>query len=173
MKSKIYTKTGDKGSTSLLGGTRVSKDDWRLEAAGNIDELSSAIGLIRYETDNDSQLKQIQTILFHIGAVVGTDPNKFDIKKLRKITEEDIKNLETWIDEMEKELPELKNFILPIGPIHLCRAICRRAERRLVQFKDFPTPIMKYINRLSDYLFVLARYIGHLDNQEDETVSQL
>jgi cob(I)alamin adenosyltransferase len=93
MSTKIYTKTGDKGSTSLLGGTRVSKNDARLEAAGNIDELSSAIGFIRYQTEQDDQLKQIQINLFHIGALLGTDPDQFDISKLKQITEEDVKVL--------------------------------------------------------------------------------
>ncbi len=172
MSTKIYTKTGDKGSTSLLGGTRVSKNDARLEAAGNIDELSSAIGFIRYQTEQDDQLKQIQINLFHIGALLGTDPDQFDISKLKQITEEDVKVLESWIDEMEEDLDPLKNFILPTGIIHLPRAICRRAERRLVSLK-LPEIIVKYINRLSDYLFTLARYQDKLDNVEEEIISQL
>lgn len=173
MSTKIYTKTGDQGSTSLLGGTRVSKDDWRMEAAGNIDELSSAIGLLRYNTQNDEELREIQIILFHIGSIIGTDPEKFDTKKLKQVTEKDVKMLEKWIDEMQKDLPELKNFILPTGPVHLCRAICRRAERRLVSFKYFPAPMLKYLNRLSDYLFVLARRTDYLESQPEETISQL
>lgn len=172
MSTKIYTKTGDKGSTSLLGGTRVSKNDARLEAAGNIDELSSAIGFIRYQTEQDDQLKQIQVNLFHIGALLGTDPDQFDISKLKQITEEDVKVLEAWIDEMEEDLEPLKNFILPTGIIHLPRAICRRAERRLVSLK-LPEIIVKYINRLSDYLFTLARYQDKLENIEEEIISQL
>jgi cob(I)alamin adenosyltransferase len=172
MSTKIYTKTGDKGSTSLLGGTRVSKNDARLEAAGNIDELSSAIGFIRYQTEQDDQLKQIQINLFHIGALLGTDPDQFDISKLKQITEEDVKVLEAWIDEMEEDLEPLKNFILPTGIIHLPRAICRRAERRLVSLK-LPEIIVKYINRLSDYLFTLARYQDKLENIEEEIIYQL
>jgi len=171
MASKIYTKTGDKGSTSLLGGTRVSKNDARLEAAGNIDELSSAIGFIRYQTEQDDQLKQIQIHLFHIGALLGTDPEQFDISKLKQITEEDVKLLEAWIDEMEVELEPLKNFILPTGIVHLSRAICRRAERRLVSL-EFPNIIVKYINRLSDYLFTLARYQDKIEHIEEEIISQ-
>jgi cob(I)alamin adenosyltransferase len=171
MSTKIYTKTGDKGSTSLLGGTRVSKNDARLEAAGNIDELSSAIGFIRYQTEQDDQLKQIQINLFHIGALLGTDPDQFDISKLKQITEEDVKVLESWIDEMEEDLNPLKNFILPTGIIHLPRAICRRAERRLVSLK-LPEIIVKYINRLSDYLFTLARYQDKMENIEEEIISQ-
>ncbi len=172
MSTKIYTKTGDKGSTSLLGGTRVSKNDARLEAAGNIDELSSAIGFIRYQTEQDDQLKQIQINLFHIGALLGTDPDQFDISKLKQITEEDVKVLEAWIDEMEEDLDPLKNFILPTGIIHLPRAICRRAERRLVSLK-LPEIIVKYINRLSDYLFTLARCQDKMEHIEEEIIYQL
>ena len=173
MANKIYTKTGDSGSTSLMGGTRVPKNHWRMEAAGNLDELSSVIGVIRYNTDRDEQLKEIQTKLFYIGALIGTDPQKFDISKLEKITDKDIHKLEKWIDEMEKELEPLKNFILPIGFIHVARTVCRRAERRLLDLKDFPMPILKYINRLSDYLFVLSRYQDKIESVEEEIVSQL
>lgn len=173
MSNKIYTKTGDRGYTSLLGGKRIPKNHWRMEATGNIDELSSAIGLLRYCTDRDEELKEIQTKLFHIGALIGTDPDKFDTSKLAQVTEKDVECLEKWIDQMEKELKPLKNFILPIGPVHLPRAICRRAERRLVSLKDFPAPILKYINRLSDYLFTLSRYQDKIESVEEETVSQL
>lgn len=172
MSNKIYTKKGDKGQTSLLGGTKVSKADIKLEAAGNIDELSSAIGFIRYQTEKDDQLREIQVQLFHIGALIGTDPDQFDISRLKQITEEDVKTLESWIDEMDQELEPLKNFILPVGPIHLPRAICRRAERRLVHM-DSPEIIIKYINRLSDYLFTLARFQDFVDQIEEETISQL
>ena len=174
MSNKIYTKTGDRGSTSLLGGTRVSKDDWRLEAAGNVDELSSAIGLIRNDNIKYDQLVEIQSILFHIGAIVGTDSEKFDISKLRMIKDKDVKTLEKWIDEMDKELPPLKNFILPTGPTHFARTVARRAERRLIAFKDYPAPILMYLNRLSDYLFVLARYENFKSgNLDEDTISQL
>lgn len=172
MANKIYTKTGDKGMTSLLGGTKVSKDDARLEATGNIDELSSAIGIIRYQTEMDDQLKEIQIQLFHIGALIGTDPDKFDISKLKQITEEDVKTLENWIDEMDQELEPLKNFILPVGMFHLPRTICRRAERRLVLL-NLPEIITKYINRLSDYLFTLARYQDMIEGVDEETIHQL
>lgn len=172
MSKKIYTKTGDKGTTSLLGGTRVSKNDARLEAAGNIDELSSAIGLIRYKTHKDDQLKQIQIQLFHIGALLGTDPEQFDTTKLKQITDQDVSLLESWIDEMDQELEPLKNFILPVGPLHLSRTICRRAERRLVHL-DFPDIIIKYVNRLSDYLFTLARYQDKMEGITEEIISQL
>jgi len=177
MANKIYTKTGDGGSTSLLGGTRVSKDDWRMEAAGNIDELSSVIGILRMSSSKSDQLVEIQSILFHIGAIVGTDHEKFDISKLRTITDKDVKTLEKWIDEMDKQLPPLKNFILPTGFAHLARTVARRAERRLTYFKDYPFPILVYLNRLSDYFFVLARYESFLFNTtgdfKEDTISQL
>ena len=172
MANKIYTKKGDKGMTSLLGGTKVSKDDARLEAAGNIDELSSAIGMIRYQTEMDDQLQEIQIQLFHIGALIGTDPDQFDVSKLKQITEEDVQTLETWIDQMDQELEPLKNFILPVGMMHLPRTICRRAERRLVLL-NLPEIITKYINRLSDYLFTLARYQDMIEGIDEETISQL
>ena len=174
MANKIYTKTGDRGSTSLLGGTRVSKDDWRLEAAGNVDELSSVIGLIRNNNIKYDQLVEIQSILFHIGAIVGTDSEKFDTSKLRMIKDKDVKTLEKWIDEMDKELPPLNNFILPTGLTHFARTVARRAERRLIAFKDYPFPILMYLNRLSDYLFVLARYENFKSgNLDEDTISQL
>jgi cob(I)alamin adenosyltransferase len=173
MSNKIYTKTGDKGSTSLLGGTRVSKNHWRMEAAGNIDELSSAIGIIRYDTQNDEELREIQIMLFHIGALIGTDPKKFDVSRLKQVTEQDIESLEMWIDDMQEDIPELKNFILPVGPVHLCRAICRRAERSLASSKDVHPLVLMYINRLSDYLFMLARRTDYLENTSEETIHQL
>jgi len=172
MTSKIYTKKGDRGMTSLLGGTRVSKNDARLEAAGNIDELSSAIGMIRYQTEKDDQLQHIQIELFHIGALLGIDPEQFDITKLKQITEDDIKLLEFWIDEMDQDLQPLKSFILPVGIFHLPRAICRRVERQLVHL-DFSNNIIKYINRLSDYLFTLARYQDMIEGTKEEIISQL
>jgi cob(I)alamin adenosyltransferase len=174
MANKIYTKTGDRGSTSLLGGTRISKDDWRMEATGNIDELSSVIGILRMSSSKSDQLVEIQSILFHIGAIVGTDHEKFDISKLRTITDKDVKTLEKWIDEMDKQLPPLKNFILPTGFEHLARTVARRAERRLTYFKDYPFPILVYLNRLSDYFFVLARYENFIKGDfKEDTISQL
>lgn len=181
MANKIYTKTGDKGSTSLLGGTRVSKDDWRMEATGNLDELSSVIGLIPYAAPgSEERLNYIQTILFNMMSIIGTDEEKFDITKLKDVTEDDVKILELWIDEMETELPPLKNFILPKNQAHFARTVCRRVERRMLGFK--PEYLM-YLNRLSDFLFVFARFLefkiwennGKIFGMEfkEETVSQL
>jgi len=159
MATKVYTKTGDDGVTSLLGGTRVSKDHWRMEATGNLDELSSAIGLIP-SSIHDQRLRHIQTTLFNMMAVIGTDGEKFDLGLLKDVTEEDTLVLESWIDEMDRELPQLKNFILPLGQAHFARSVCRRVERRMVGFKP---EYVKYLNRLSDYLFMYARQISFVE----------
>jgi cob(I)alamin adenosyltransferase len=180
MAKKVYTKTGDRGTTSLLGGTRVPKDHWRMEATGNLDELSSAIGVIP-SCAYDDKLKHIQTTLFNMMSVIGTDGEKFDVNLLKDVTEEDTLTIESWIDEMDKELPELKNFILPYGHVHLARSVCRRVERRMVGFKP---EYVKYLNRLSDYLFVYARYVSYtewrssnpnasIEHYQESKVSQL
>lgn len=164
---KIYTRTGDEGSTGLFGGPRVSKDDDRIEAYGTVDELNAAIGTARSagrDRQVDSQLAQIQSELFSIGAELATpDPHQH---QLRIITEHHIGRLEQWIDAHEQNLPPLKQFILPAGDgaashLHLARAICRRAERRLVTLLRSETSLspelLIYLNRLSDLLFVLTR----------------
>jgi len=171
---KIYTRTGDHGSTGLFGGPRVPKDDRRIEAYGTVDELNAAIGLVR-STDVgsqiDSQLETIQHELFSIGAELAT-PNP-DQHQMRIIAAKQIERLEQWIDKHEGELPELKNFILPVGNMattstHLARSICRRAERRIVTLagqlegteSSISNDLIVYLNRLSDLLFVLARAIN-------------
>lgn len=172
---KVYTKTGDKGTTSLYGGTKVSKGDIRIEAYGTVDELNSAIGLIRNgEIKNMyiDQLIAIQKNLFHLGAELATPLDKQFLangkSRLPKIIiEKDIEELENWIDQMEEELPPLTHFILPGGNLcashaHLSRCICRRAERITVvlgENEEIRAEVLKYLNRLSDYLFVLARKI--------------
>lgn len=171
MSKKIYTKTGDKGTTSLLGGTKVSKDDWRLEAYGTVDELNSFIGLladsmignIRSFDKSLNQLEIIQNTLFIIGSCLSYDSLGKNRINLQQISEEHISELETWIDEMDSSLPELKNFIIPGGSniaslCHVCRTISRRAERRCVAAIQYPL-ILKYLNRLSDYFFVLGRFV--------------
>ena len=173
MSKKIYTKTGDKGTTTLLGGTKVSKDDWRLEAYGTIDELNSFIGLlsielignVRFFDKSLTQLEKIQNTLFTIGSLLSYDSLGRDRMELKQITEDEIKELEIWIDEMNETLPELKNFIIPGGSdesalCHVCRTISRRAERRCVAAIQYPL-ILIYFNRLSDYFFVLARFATH------------
>ncbi len=168
---KIYTKTGDKGQTSLLGGTRVSKGHERVEAYGTLDELNSFIGLIRDQITDEHYkilLKTIQEKIFTAESWIASDP-EIKTKKLPVIEEQDIKVLEDEIDEMNKSLPELRHFILPGGAAivsycHIARTVCRRAERTVIRLKEknqMDVIIIKYLNRLSDYFFVLARKSGH------------
>lgn len=167
---KIYTKNGDKGTTSLIGGTRVPKHSLRIESYGTVDELNSYIGLIR-DQDIDkiykTQLLEIQDRLFTIGSSLAADPEKSKMK-LPDLIESDVQFLEDKMDEMDDKLPELKFFILPGGNTtvsycHLARCVCRRAERITTNLDEheFVAPIvMQYLNRLSDYLFVLGRKIA-------------
>lgn len=176
MALKIYTKTGDKGTTSLIGGTKVSKAHLRIESYGTVDELNSFIGLCRDTVQHDHSedvLKEIQDRLFTIGSALACDPEKEPKFALPDLKETDITFLENEIDAMNEELPPMKNFILPGGSIaisnlHIARCVCRRAERLVVALHDengmIDIIIQKYLNRLSDYLFVLARYIGKLHN---------
>jgi cob(I)alamin adenosyltransferase len=172
MSKKVYTKTGDKGYTSLLGGTKISKNNLRIEAYGTIDELNSFIGLLSDHLTNDQskfldtvfRLTEIQNNLFKIGSILSLDPTKKIGFELPSIDMDDVTKLETWIDDMDEKLPELKNFILPGGHVyvstcHICRTICRRAERKCI-LESIPDEILIYLNRLSDYFFVLGRYIG-------------
>jgi cob(I)alamin adenosyltransferase len=164
---KVYTKKGDSGTTQLLGGTRVSKGNLKIESYGTIDELNSFIGLIRDQEISEkyiNQILEIQDRLFTIGSHLATDFEKSKMK-LPTISDLDIEQLEIWMDEMDKELPEMKSFVLPGGHTtvsycHVSRCICRRAERVIVLLNEseFVEPlILKYVNRLSDYLFVLSR----------------
>lgn len=174
---KIYTKTGDTGTTALFGGTRVPKDHIRIESYGTVDELNSHIGLIRdqeIETHHKEILIEIQDRLFTIGAILATPPEK-EVKKngelrLKKlgIIDSDIELLEKEMDAMEEALPQMTHFILPGGHssvsyCHIARCVCRRAERLAVHL-DHNEPVaenaIKYLNRLSDYLFVLARKLS-------------
>lgn len=174
---KIYTKTGDKGTTSLFGGTRVAKHHIRIDAYGTIDELNSWLGLIRdQEIDTHSQeiLTIIQSKLFTVGAILATDPNKAILKNgekrlnISKIDQTDINLLEKEIDTMNELLPKMTHFILPGGHqtvsyCHIARTVCRRAERLAVHLyteTPFEDNVIAYINRLSDYLFVLARKLS-------------
>lgn len=173
MTFRIYTKTGDKGKTALIGGTRVSKAHLRIEAYGNVDELNSCVGLCRdLQTSPGATflLQEIQDRLFTIGAVLAQDPGKQTKMQLPDLQAEDIGVLETAIDQMTAELPEMKSFILPggsvaISSLHIARCVCRRAERSCVRLQEEEpvNPIViQYLNRLSDYLFILARYTGFL-----------
>lgn len=179
MSSKIYTKAGDSGSTSLLGGTKVLKSDLRIEAYGTIDELNSYTGLCRdLLTDESSKkiLADIQDRLFTIGAVLACDPSKEAKMRIPDLHESDIVLLEGEIDAISESLPEMKNFILPgghptISHLHIARCICRRAERACVRLDEHNNHslIIKYLNRLSDYFFVLARFTSHQLNVAENT----
>ena len=181
---KVYTKTGDKGTTALFGGTRVPKDHIRIESYGTVDELNSYIGLIR-DQDFDQHYKEvlieIQDRLFTVGAILATPPEKEVMKNGEKrlqnlgIVESDIELLEKEIDTMEEALPQMTHFVLPGGHTtvsycHVARCVCRRAERLAVHLSH-NEPVadiaIKYLNRLSDYLFVLARKLSH-DLNADE-----
>ncbi|SMO69401.1 cob(I)yrinic acid a,c-diamide adenosyltransferase [Solitalea koreensis] len=174
---KIYTKTGDKGTTGLIGGTRVPKHHLRIEAYGTVDELNSYIGLIRdqqIDPEYKHILKEIQDRLFTVGALLASDPEKSKMK-VPDLNEADISLLEKQMDLMNEELPELRNFILPGGHTivsycHLARCVCRRAERLSVQLAEESVMnelVLKYLNRLSDYLFVLSRKVAADLNAEE------
>jgi len=172
MSSKIYTKTGDKGITSLIGGTKVAKSDLRIEAYGTVDELNSYIGLCKDLLNGvvKNVLPEIQDRLFTIGSSLACDPEKEPKMRIPDLQETDITLLEKEMDLMNDTLPAMKHFILPgghttVSHIHIARCICRRAERCCVRLeqetKETELLIVKYLNRLSDYLFVLARYVSH------------
>lgn len=172
MAFKIYTKTGDKGKTALIGGTRVSKSHVRIDAYGTVDELNSFLGLvIDYQTTPAIKdlVQTIQDRLFVVGAALACDPEKEKKMSIPDLHAEDIEQLEKAIDAMNEALPPMKYFILPGGHVaistcHLARTVCRRAERLCValqeQGQELVPEILQYLNRLSDYLFVLARYTG-------------
>lgn len=174
---KVYTKTGDLGSTSLFGGHRVPKSHIRIESYGTVDELNSYIGWIRDQVDSKSELdalSEVQDRLFTIGSHLATDSDKLK-ESIPDLIESDVEFLESEIDRMEKDLPELKYFILPGGHptvslIHVSRCVCRRAERYAVRLQEVDKVeplVIKYLNRLSDYLFVLARKVGNDLNAEE------
>lgn len=167
--NKVYTKTGDDGTTGLVGGSRVKKYDLRLESYGTVDELNAAIGLLRSMGAGDNVntlLVFIQNKLFNIGSRLASDEKGDSFTANLAIKSEDVLVLEKAIDGFEEELPELRQFILPGGEsltaqCHVARTICRRAERRIVEFAEQETvdpELIKFINRLSDFLFVLARF---------------
>lgn len=181
---KVYTKTGDKGTTALFGGTRVPKYHLRIDSYGTVDELNSYIGLIRDQEINlryKEVLIDIQDKLFTVGAILATDPEKAILKNgkerlnIPKISEGEVAQLENEIDAMEAGLPPMTHFVLPGGHTtvsycHIARCVCRRAERLATELNDMePTDLMvlKYLNRLSDYLFVLARKLS-FDLKADE-----
>jgi len=181
---KIYTRTGDKGETSLFAGKRVPKNDGFIEALGTVDECNSALGLAisllpqeETYTKTRGQLIAIQHSLFDLGAAVATPRTRASHAKIEKtrFDHDDIELLEQWIDEMDAQLPQLTTFILPGGhpsgaALHMARSICRRAERLIVPLTahaDVSEDVMIYLNRLSDYIFVVSRYVNHLAKQPE------
>ena len=176
---KLYTKTGDKGQTGLIGGTRVSKNDIRLDAYGTIDELNSFIGLLTTHTLPSVDLLFLQFIqnrLFSIGSYLATDTNKVALDEVSLIPDNDITNIESEIDRLDETLPSLSSFILPggsnIGALcHICRTITRRAERRIFDVNDLyhvDNNILIFLNRLSDYFFVLSRFLTLQNGGEEK-----
>ena len=184
MTFKIYTKTGDKGETSLYGGTRVSKAAARVESYGTLDELNAFIGLAKAEISDEkvlSQLQKIQFDLFTVGSEAATPTDKLLLANGKNrldlmISEKEIIELELWMDDFDAELEPLRFFILPSGgkaaaTVHVCRTVCRRAERAMVflnETEEVRPELIKYLNRLSDYLFILARYISKISGEKEE-----
>ena len=176
---KIYTKTGDKGLTSLIGGTRVSKSSLRIECYGTVDELNSYIGLVRDQEVNAGRrplLKEIQDRLFTIGSALAADPEKSKMK-LPDLHAADVTLLEDEMDRLSLDLPELRAFILPgghpaVSHAHVARCVCRRAERLVIHLAEdafVAELVMVYLNRLSDFLFVLSRAMAHELGVEEVT----
>ena len=181
---KIYTKTGDKGETSLYGGTRVSKAAARVESYGTLDELNAFIGLAKAEISDEKVLNQLQKIqfdLFTVGSEAATPTDKLLLANGKNrldlmISEKEITELELWMDDFDAELEPLKFFILPSGgkaaaTLHVCRTVCRRAERAMVflnETEEVRPELIKYLNRLSDYLFILARYISKISGEKED-----
>ena len=177
-KSLVYTKTGDKGTTSLVGGTRVPKTHMRLEAYGTIDELNSHLGwLYTYLMDESDRsfILGVQHKLFSVGSYLATDREKTQLKCASIITWEDVSHVEREIDKLDERVPELRAFVIPGGGrgaaiCHVCRTICRRAERRILVLSETCTispELLAYVNRLSDYLFILSRKLN-FDEQNNE-----
>lgn len=175
---KIYTKTGDKGTTGLFGGKRVSKDDIRVEAYGTVDELNSFMGWLQIKIKNENQkvfIGAIQNELFVVGSHLASDPSKTKLN-IPELNKDMILQLEKSIDELDLIIPSLKFFIIPGGSeaisiAHICRTVCRRAERRVValsKLESVEESIIMFLNRLSDYLFTLSRFIAF-----DEGVAEI
>ena len=178
---KIYTKTGDKGTTSLVGGKRVSKSDVRIEAYGTSDELNSFIGLLRAQNlpqDIDMFLHYLQNKMFNIGSVLATENEKFNYVAELVPMVADVQKIEAEIDNLQQDLPEIKNFILPAGNqrialCHVCRTICRRLERRMVELQEKLAEknseikwgeSLTFVNRMSDFFFILSKKIAKSDH---------
>lgn len=179
-KSALYTRTGDMGTTALVGGTRIKKSDPRIHLYGEVDELNSFIGLAVSFLDKSfekSFFTEIQSSLFDLGSNLACEKESRAQFKLPQVKESLIKNIETEIDKMDATLKPLHNFILPGGSseastFHVCRTVCRRVERQMVDFEEqhpgeIPESALRFINRLSDYFFVLARFVNQIRNIEE------
>ncbi len=177
-KSLVYTKTGDKGTTSLVGGARVPKTHIRLEAYGTVDELNSNLGfLVTFLSDEQDKqfLQQVQDKLFVVGSYLATDREKTRLNEAGIITPEQVQVMEREIDRLDDMLPPLSAFVLPGGSrgaavCHICRTVCRRAERRILALAEqtvVSTELLAYINRLSDYLFVLSRKMNQDEKKQE------
>ncbi|MEM6522227.1 MAG: cob(I)yrinic acid a,c-diamide adenosyltransferase [Bacteroidota bacterium] len=167
---KVYTKTGDKGTTSLFGGSRVSKSHIRIDSYGTVDELNSYVGLLRDQSINANKIDlliKIQDRLFTIGSILATEPGNNKVK-VPELLSSDVEDLERAMDEMDALLPEMKSFVLPGGHqsvsfCHIARCVCRRAERLVIELSQnevVDNLVVQYLNRLSDYLFVLSRLMA-------------
>lgn len=180
-KSSLYTRTGDAGSTSLVGGSRVKKNCVRIEAYGTVDELSSCIGLVGSGKDCPpdvvAQLTDIQNELFNIGSYLATESEDGKEIACKSLISDKLSQLESWIDGWDEKTPKIFAFVLPGGcdlssRAHLARTVCRRAERRILDLAEeaYVDPeVLRYVNRLSDYLFILARYFNHHTGHEEIT----
>lgn len=180
-KSKLYTRTGDLGTTSLVGGKRIRKDDTRLEAYGTIDEFSSFLGAVLSDPDCPPHEKEtllgIQNMLFNLGGYLASEVNENGENAVWVLTDDDLKALEHEIDRLDSETPKVNAFVLPGGtPLsaktHIARSVCRRAERRILTLaeREYVDPLLiSYVNRLSDYLFILARYFNHIAGIDEIT----
>lgn len=179
MKSLLYTRTGDTGTTSLVGGERVAKDCDRLEAYGTIDELSSQLGLISAAPQCNAEIKgqilKIQNEMFNIGSYLATAPTPGQQPKCASIDSSKMETLESWIDALDEQTPKIHAFILPGGSeiaarAHVARTVCRRAERQILTLSrtEYVDPaVITYINRLSDYLFIAARYLNFIQGIDE------
>lgn len=185
MSKRIYTRAGDKGKTGLLSGERIDKADSRVEAYGTVDELGTFLGLAKVHSSNRiaEYIHDIQQKLFLINAELATNPESLEpdspLRNLDRVTSDDVEFLERIADELSEELPLLTNFVIPGGTkasafLHVCRTVCRRAERRIVQFSNshpVNEELIKYINRLSDLLFVFSRY-ENIEDDGDQLISR-
>lgn len=179
MKSQLYTRTGDQGSTSLVGGERVRKNSIRLEAYGTIDELSSCLGSIASDPACDLEVKgqilDVQNELFNIGSYLATAVDDGATPRCESVDSAKMQTLEGWIDALDEQTPKIRAFVLPGGcglasKAHVARTVCRRAERRLLDLADtdYVDPaVISYINRLSDYLFIAARHFNFIQSEEE------